>query len=174
MKWDGFQHSVAHYQWVYAEITQPSDKPKIDSELETYASRRDWRSVSRLFCLLKWHTVRKYEHIETISGVQPSEREFGWWAVYLMWFITKFMLGFFKSAVSCYMGLLNCFLLFIHQELCSHCPKELTSAKPECPLSIIRVMAPKGILVYFKVYICTLQPLVKPSAKVQFLQFLFI
>lgn len=35
-------------------------------------------------------------------------------------------------------------------------------------------MAPKGIFVYFKVYICTLQPLFKPSAKVQFLQFPFI
>lgn len=33
----------------------------------------------------------------------------------IMWFITEFMLGFFKSAVSCYMGLLNCFLLFIHE-----------------------------------------------------------
>ena len=33
----------------------------------------------------------------------------------IMWFITEFMLGFFKSSVSCYMGLLNCFLLFIHE-----------------------------------------------------------
>lgn len=89
----------------------------------------------------------------------------------IMWFITEFMLGFFKSAVSCYMGLQNCFLLFIHTELCSRCPKQLSSAQLECPLSIIRVMAQRGISVYFKVYICTLQPLLNPSAKVQLLQF---
>lgn len=73
---------MAHYQWVYAEITQPSDKPRIDSELETYASSETGATVSRLFFFSKWHRVRKYEHIETISGAQPSEWEFGWWPVY--------------------------------------------------------------------------------------------
>lgn len=50
MKWDG---CVAHYQWVYAEITQPSDKPRIDLELETYASSETGATVSRLFFFFK-------------------------------------------------------------------------------------------------------------------------
>lgn len=33
---------MAHYQWVYGKITEPSDKLVIDSESETYAPSRDW------------------------------------------------------------------------------------------------------------------------------------
>lgn len=54
---------MAHYQWVYGKITQPSDKlTVIDSELETYADA----DGLRFHWFSKWHPVNKYEHIETI------------------------------------------------------------------------------------------------------------
>lgn len=59
---------MAHYQWVYGKITQPSDKlVVIDSELETYAPVEAEADGSRSHWFRKWHTVKKkYEHIETI------------------------------------------------------------------------------------------------------------
>lgn len=62
---------MAHYQWVYGKITQPSDKLfVIDSELETYAPVEADADSSRFHCFSfsfsKWHTGKKYEHIETI------------------------------------------------------------------------------------------------------------
>lgn len=60
---------MAHYQWVYGKITQPSDKlVVIDSELETYAPvESDARRLQISLVLKMAHSVKKkYEHIETI------------------------------------------------------------------------------------------------------------
>lgn len=58
---------MAHYRWVYGKITQPSDKlAVIDSELETYGPAEADADGSRFHWFSKWHTVKKYEHIETI------------------------------------------------------------------------------------------------------------
>lgn len=59
---------MAHYQWVYGKITQPSDKlAVIDSELETYAPAEAKCRRARGFTGFQNGTRRKKkEHIETI------------------------------------------------------------------------------------------------------------
>lgn len=61
---------MAHYQWVYEKITEPSDKPVIDFESETYAGA----DVSRFHSFSKWHIVKNRSILKQSVGCSgPSE-----------------------------------------------------------------------------------------------------
>lgn len=75
---------MAHYQWLYGKITQPSDKlAVIDSELETYAPAETDTDSSRFHKVFKMaQTAKKKKKKKKkrsilkqscVRGLQPSE-----------------------------------------------------------------------------------------------------
>lgn len=127
---------MAHYQWVYGKITQPSDKlVVIDSELETYAPVEAEADGSRSHWFRKWHTVKKkiwaYWNNHTSAGRSRLSENL---AVHLhiVRFTAAFVLCLFKSPVACQLlcGISGLFFFYLYiEKLCSPRPKTLTSVQ---------------------------------------------
>lgn len=95
---------MAHYQWVYGKITQPSDKlAVIDSELETYAPTRATQTARDFTGFWKWRTGKKiwaYWNNHTSVGCSHLSEDLAA-HLHMIRFITAFVLCFFKSPVAC-------------------------------------------------------------------------
>lgn len=137
---------MAHYQWVYGKITQPSDKLfVIDSELETYAPVEADADSSRFHCFSfsfskMAHREKIWAHWNNHTSLCHSRLSENLAAhLRIIQFTTAFVLCFFKSPVACQLlcGILELFsFIYTRRNCVLRFQKGLPQCKLYCSLSI--------------------------------------
>lgn len=122
---------MAHYQWVYGKITQPSDKlVVIDSESETSAPTRRLE-ISLVLKMAHSEKIWAYWNNHTSVGRSRLSENL---AVHLriMRFTTAFVLGFFKSAACQLLCGISELFSFIYTP--RNCVLSVQKGLPQCEL----------------------------------------